>query len=195
MFTRALLCIAAAFATIVPARSEVLIYTGTTRRTEPKLSLKARVLRCYVVTEPQTNSVAVIGYGKQDGMKRRDLGEKITADYYPLAQLSGAVFDLYAYTFVDKSIGVQQSALFLRGPQKTVTVDRNFANPVFAQRAKVLKGVRRIFGAGLGYGYVENDIVVTLNQTRTIDANVRDLTFDQARTEITQLLSSLGYSL
>jgi hypothetical protein len=118
--------------------------------------------------------VAIIGYGKLDGVKKRDEGVVVPCDYYPLNRTDGvSFFDFYAYTFVDKSVGIQYKSVFLRGAQKTVTINRVNGNLVRAQRARTLKGSVRDFGGGFGYEYDESEIVATLDEARTIDVNVR----------------------
>src|SRR6187549_1261302 len=123
--TRLVLLLATLFFVALPVSyAEVLIYTGTIRRTEPEDSYKAYPLKCFIVTNPVTSQVAVIGYGKVKGLKRRDDGTIEPADYYPLVRADQTKFDLYAYTFVDKAVGVINKALFLRGAQRTVNVNR-----------------------------------------------------------------------
>jgi hypothetical protein len=177
------------------AEAEVLIYTGTIRRIEPKDSYKPIVLKCFIITNPMTGEISVIGYGKIDGAKRRELGSVLGADYYPLDRADASKFELYAFTVLNKEIGVDMRSLFLRGPQKTVTVDMLSGNPVTAQRARTLKGSRRELGIGLGYSYRESEIVVRLDEQRTIDVNVRDRTVAQVREEISAVLFSRGFNL
>jgi hypothetical protein len=185
------------FIAILPiSRAEILVYAGTIQRTEPEESYKPVTLKCFIVTNPNTGEVSVIAYGKKDGIKRRDLGRTDPADYYPLLRLDGSKFDLYVYTLADKSMfGSQQRGLFLRGPQKSVVVDRQNGELVTAQRARTLKGRIQTIGIGLGYSYLEDEIVVRLDEVRTVDVNVRDLTITQAADEIDAFLLSLGFNL
>jgi hypothetical protein len=192
---RLFLLIIALLSTTLPMQADVLIYTGTIVRTEPIISYRSRLLRCFIVTDPATGDLGIIGYGKLNGVKRRDLGSITNSDYYTFDQAAGSVFDLYVRVLEDKGLGVTQQSLFLRGTQKTVTIDRINDFPITAQRARVLKGTQRILGIGLGEAYFENQIAVTLNATRTIDANVRNLTLSEALNELGASLSSLGYNL
>jgi hypothetical protein len=72
---------------------------------------------------------------------------------------------------VDKSFGINLRSFFLRGPQNAGTVNRIGGNPIVVQRARTLKGAIRKFGTGLGYAYLESEVVVTLDEMRTVDVN------------------------
>jgi hypothetical protein len=190
-----LLLLLALFAAPLLTRAEVLVYAGTARRLEPEESFVPRVWKCFVISNPVTGELAIISYGKEKGLKRRDSGSVEMLDYYPLLRLDGSNFDLYTNTELDKSVGVFQESLFLRGLQKTVTVRKTNGVPVTAQRAKSLKGSLRRLGIGLGYSYLETEILVRFDETRTVDANVRNVTVADVRTELNNFLSSIGYNL
>ena len=192
---RLLLFLLALFAAVPLMRAEVLVYAGTMRRIEPEESFLPRTWKCFVVTNPGTGELAVISYGKEKGLKRRDSGAVMTTDYYSLLRLDDSIFELYTFTTLDKTLGVYQESLFMRGAQKAVTVNRLNGVPLVVQRAKTLKGSQRTLGVGLGYGYLEKEILAKFDETRTVDANVRNVTVQQVRTELNNYLSSIGYSL
>ena len=192
---RCILCLLIAFFSAQSLHAEVLVYVGTIRRTEPEDSFKAYALKCFIVTNPVTGEVSVIGYGKVGGAKRRDEGSPNVTKYFPLNRSDTSLLDLYTFTYLEDSIGVDQRSLFLRGAQRTVTINRVSGKLVLAQRARTLKGSARNFGAGFGYEYLESEIVATLDETRTVDVNVRNRTVTQVRDEISANLDSLGFNL
>ena len=91
--------------------------------------------------------------------------------------------------------GSLRDSVFLRGTQKDVQVNSIGGNPVILKRARVLKGPIRFLGFGAGNGYVEDQLTVTLDTTRTVDTNVRNITFAQSVTEIANFLSARGFNL
>ena len=149
------------------------------------------------MSDPGTGESAVFVCGKFDGQKRRKGGVIRDGDYYGGPLVTGSK-DTDLYVFVDKSddmFGVSRNSMFLRGNRKDVQVNLNGGSPVFARRARFLKGPVRLLAGGLGSTYVEDQLTLTLDTTRTVDSNVRSLTLAQAVEEIRGLLFSRGFLL
>jgi hypothetical protein len=181
--------------TATSTHGEVLIYSGTVVQTELAVRKKPFLRRAFLVTDPIAKSTRLVTYAKVDGVKDQQSQGTRTGDFLAGALGQGApLVDLYTFLRSEMTLGILQESLFIRGIQKQVQVNSDMGVPVNAMRAKTLKGSVRLLVAALGGNYLEQEISVTLDEQRTIEANVRGLSATAAFNELTALLSARGFN-
>jgi hypothetical protein len=187
---------AAVFAlTSVGARAEVLIYSGTVKQTELAVRKKPFVRKAFLVTDPMGESTQLVTYGKANKIKNREEEAIKVGDYFGGALTTGGpLLDIYTYLRSEDNLGVLRQSTFLRGFQKTVKVNLSQGQPVTASRAKFLKGTARNLVAALGSSYIEQELSLVLDEDKTIQANIRNLTAASAYDEIVAMLEAQGYT-
>jgi hypothetical protein len=177
------------------ARAEVLIYSGTVRLVELEVRNKPFIRKAFLVTDPVGKSTQLVTYGKFRGVKSRDEEAIKVGDFLNGALTTGGpLLDLYTFLKSEDTGGIVRESVFLRGIQKSVQVSLNQGNPVTAMRAKFLKGSVRKLAAGIGASYSEQELSLTLDRARTVDANVRGISAAIAYDELKAFLEAKGFT-
>jgi hypothetical protein len=191
---RAIFFVAAVLLTVLSAaRAELLVYTGSASLVDYETRSKPYLRKCFVATDPAAKRFFTIDYGTIDGLKRLSV-RSYTGEYFPLPRTDGSKFDFYSSVTKDDTVGILRESAFFRGLQKPVTVRVQAGTPVIAQRARNLTGKVIYLGVGFGYTFNETLFQASFNTTRTVDVNVRGLTLDQYRAELTALLQAQGFN-
>jgi hypothetical protein len=177
------------------ARAEVLIYSGTVKLVELEVRNKPFIRKAFLVTDPSGKSTQLVTYGKFKGVKNRGEETIKVGDFLSGALTTGGpLLDIYTFLKSEDTGGIVRESVFLRGFQKSVQVSLNQGNPVTAMRAKFLKGSVRKLAGGLGASYTEQELSLTFDRERTIDANVRGVSAATAYDELQAFLEAKGFT-